>query len=175
MCSGCYTKKKLSDFYYSLDDSPPSNYDTCQKCAKRSLRNRKAKKKAKSPNFQSSNSLSNFEKENIAKEPQNVVEYENFDSESNDSEEEDFRVFPYSLDKVNEVVAKKFKKAKISDKPASFAFEVELDNDFLAIFNLNQQDLANLTDLKIIKERFQQLAEVFIILLESGSGYYWEI
>ncbi|KAF0557204.1 hypothetical protein F8M41_013730 [Gigaspora margarita] len=155
MYSGCYTKKKLSNFYYSLDDSLPSNYDTCQKCAERSLRNQKAKKKAKLPNFQSSNSLSNFKKENIAKEPQNVVEYENFDNGSNDLEEEDFRVFPYSLDKINEVVAKKFEKTKTSDKPASFAFEVELDNNFLAIFDLNQQDLANLTDLKIIKERFQ--------------------
>ncbi|CAG8812008.1 9502_t:CDS:2, partial [Gigaspora margarita] len=184
-CGGCSTTKKSSNFYYSLNDKQPRDYKTCENCTKKSKKyrkNQKAKKINILPNLQSSTSshitfdnttsISNCEGVNFVEELWDAVQYRSSDDEDNDLEKDDnnFRAFPYDLDEVHEVVAKMFEQAEKSNKLANFVFEVELDKDLLDIFDLNQQDLANITDLKIIKQRFQQLANIFIIPLESGSG-----
>ncbi|CAG8807830.1 40539_t:CDS:2, partial [Gigaspora margarita] len=122
--------------------------------------------------FDNTTSISNCEGVNFVKELWDAVQYRSFDDKDNDLEKDDndFRAFLYDLDEVHEVVAKKFEQAEKSNKLANFVFEVELDKDLLDIFDLNQQDLANITNLKIIKQRFQQLANIFIIPLESGSN-----
>ncbi|CAG8640622.1 8789_t:CDS:2, partial [Cetraspora pellucida] len=69
----------------------------------------------------------------------------------------------------------KFEEAETSDEQLEFTFEVELDQDLLAAVSLDQSNLSSDSDLKTIEKRFCQLANILIVLLESGSEYYWKI
>ncbi|CAG8811460.1 20812_t:CDS:2, partial [Cetraspora pellucida] len=61
-----------------------------------------------------------------------------------------FKVMMYNLDEVHKIINKKFEETKI----------------------FNQQNLANTTNLKVIKIRFEHFASLLAILLEFESDYY---
>ncbi|CAG8787272.1 23789_t:CDS:1, partial [Dentiscutata erythropus] len=80
----------------------------------------------------------------------------------------------YGLDEVHEVISKYFEVETLIE-PVKFIFKIELDQNLLTITSLDQLNLVNENDFKIIENKFRQLANTIIIPLESGSGYYWEI
>ncbi|CAG8819585.1 24638_t:CDS:1, partial [Dentiscutata erythropus] len=45
----------------------------------------------------------------------------------------------YDLDEVHEIIAKKFEETEIFNDPVKFILEVELDQDLLIEFSLDQQ------------------------------------
>ncbi|CAG8549431.1 5867_t:CDS:10, partial [Racocetra persica] len=53
--------------------------------------------------------------------------------------------------------------------------KIELDQDLLTIVSFDQLNIIDKHDLKIIENKFRQLANTIIVPLESGSCYYWEI
>ena len=77
----------------------------------------------------------------------------------------------FELDEVHQVVSKEFEEEKISNEPVKFSFEVEMDPALSEILLLDQQ---NTTDLKSFEKHFQEVANILIVPIESGSGYHWE-
>ena len=60
------------------------------------------------------------------------------------------------------------------NEPVKLTFEIELDSKLVeCTFPEFQPD--TICDLKAIKENFHQLANIPILPLEYGSGYYWEV
>ncbi|CAG8707623.1 19252_t:CDS:2, partial [Cetraspora pellucida] len=80
----------------------------------------------------------------------------------------------YCMDEIEQFISMQFQNAELSDKPTKFAFEIELDPKLLDSVALSQDLETNLLDLKKIKNSFAQLTKILILLLESGSKYYWE-
>ncbi|CAG8713106.1 693_t:CDS:2, partial [Cetraspora pellucida] len=171
-------------------------YATYNKCSER-LKNKWQEKKSNiSKNQKISQSSSNItdtssvnsnlqiiKSINFADNFLEVMPYESFNTKDNNQENKDknskdnnnSKILLYDLDEVCEITSKIFEDAKESNKLVKFIFEVELDEDLINTITLTQQDLVNTNDLKIIKGRFNQLAKILIIPLDSGSGYYWEI
>ncbi|CAG8697685.1 5244_t:CDS:1, partial [Dentiscutata heterogama] len=72
-------------------------------------------------------------------------------SKNNIRSDNNLEIMIYDLDKVYEIIAKKFEETEIFNDPIKFVLEVELDQDLLNEFSLDQQNLANTTNLKIIE------------------------
>ncbi|CAG8794974.1 12405_t:CDS:2, partial [Cetraspora pellucida] len=100
---------------------------------------------------------------------------QNEDSNQEDKDSDNFKALLYGLNKICEITSKIFEDTKESNESVKFIFEIELDEDLINTVALTQQDLVNTNDLKIVKERFNQLAKILAILLDSDSSYYWEI
>ncbi|CAG8761934.1 10068_t:CDS:1, partial [Racocetra fulgida] len=79
------------------------------------------------------------------------------------------------LDEVENFVTIQFQNAELSDEPTKFEFEIELDLELLDIIKLGQNFKNEPLDLKNIKDNFLQLIKILILLLESGSEYYWNV
>ncbi|CAG8608945.1 15371_t:CDS:2 [Cetraspora pellucida] len=82
----------------------------------------------------------------------------------------------YGLDEVQEIIAKKFQKAENNSENVDFALEIELNQQLFENIPCSQEDIYSRSfDFEKIKDEFYQLIKILILVLESGSGYYWEI
>jgi len=77
----------------------------------------------------------------------------------------------FKLDEVHQIVSKEFEEEKISNEPVKFSFEIEMDPALSEILLLDQQST---TDLRSFEKHFQEVANILIVPIESGSGYHWE-
>ncbi|CAG8780992.1 7242_t:CDS:2, partial [Cetraspora pellucida] len=125
--------------------------------------------------YESFNTEDNNQKNKNNNSDQDKDSDQNEDSNQEDKDSDNFKALLYGLNKIYEITSKIFEDAKESNELVKFIFEVELDEDLINTVALTQQDLVNINDLKIVKERFNQLAKILAIPLDSGSGYYWEI
>ncbi|CAB5372059.1 unnamed protein product [Rhizophagus irregularis] len=163
-----------------------NEYSTCNKCYERRKNTRKeidpiSRKKLKledglivntpvphQTNIDSSRipftHLTNLELDNITQDQHN----DNVD-ECND----EMDGLLYGLSEIQEIISKRFQDAENLNEPVKLTFEIELDSRLVeCIFPEFQPDIS---DIKAIKENFHQLANILILPLEYGSGYYWEI
>ncbi|CAG8478497.1 27991_t:CDS:10 [Gigaspora margarita] len=97
----------------------------------------------------------------------NVIEIEELDND-------DANTLTYCMDKVEIFVFEQFQDTELFSETTKFAFEIELDTKLLYTVALNQDPENDPLNLKRIKESFAQITKILILLLESGSKYYWE-
>ncbi|CAG8799568.1 19518_t:CDS:2, partial [Cetraspora pellucida] len=167
-------------------NSSQCEFATCNKCSERIKNKRQEKKIITSINQKTTQSSSNItdtssvssdlqiiESIDFANDLLEVVPYESFNTEDNNQKNKNTLL--YGLNEICEITSKIFEDAKESNESVKFIFEVELDEDLINTVALTQQDLVNTNDLKIVKERFNQLAKILAIPLDSGFSYYWEI
>ncbi|CAG8656064.1 12715_t:CDS:1, partial [Racocetra fulgida] len=82
----------------------------------------------------------------------------------------------YSLDKVYKFIANQFQNAESLNELVKLSFEIKLKSNFVnSIFPNQQEFLSSTFDPEKIKKKFTQLANILLMPLESGSGYYWEL
>ncbi|CAG8764010.1 2452_t:CDS:1, partial [Racocetra fulgida] len=99
-----------------------------------------------------------------------IIPHENTVYDYNNQNNSISKTLLYGLDEVHEVILKNFEIESL--EPDKFIFEIELDQSLLTIVSLDQLNLVNTNDFKIIKSKFHQLANTIIVPLELGSGYY---
>ncbi|CAG8500419.1 5461_t:CDS:2, partial [Racocetra fulgida] len=200
MCGHCYINKTIEHFYHSGNDNTmfQSNTFTSDEPGITTSSDFNTVVSSGSSNIIFDNHYSDMPTDpiTIASDFSNITA-ENFDSitsnnlntiissdsgsiinnegEHDDQNNNNLEVLIYDLDEVHEIIAKKFEEAEIFSEPIKFILKVELYQDLLDEFSLDQQNLASTTDLKLIEMRFRQLASLLTIPLESGFGYYWEI
>ncbi|CAB5305488.1 unnamed protein product [Rhizophagus irregularis] len=186
ICTRYSCKKKKADFCRSRGINQQNEYSTCNKCYERRKNTRKeidpiSRKKLKledglivntpvphQTNIDSSRipftHLTNLELDNITQDQHN----DNID-ECND----EMDGLLYGLSEIQEIISKRFQDAENLNEPVKLTFEIELDSRLVeCTFPEFQPDIS---DIKAIKENFHQLANILILPLEYGSGYYWEI
>ncbi|GET62608.1 hypothetical protein RIR_jg23039.t1 [Rhizophagus irregularis DAOM 181602=DAOM 197198] len=74
---------------------------------------------------------------------------------------------------VQEIIFKRFQDAEDLNEPVILAFEIELDSRLVECIFPEFQPYVY--DLENIKKNFRQLINIFILLIEDGSGYYLEV
>jgi hypothetical protein len=77
------------------------------------------------------------------------------------------------LEKIQDIISKRFQDAEDLNESLIFAFEIELDSRLVECIFPEFQP--NVCDLGKIKKNFHQLVNIFILPLGDGSGYYWEV
>ncbi|CAG8655111.1 13101_t:CDS:2, partial [Racocetra fulgida] len=80
----------------------------------------------------------------------------------------------YTLDEVQELVAKQFQDLEDSDEPVKLIFEIELDSKLIESVFLNREFQFDTQDPKAIKESFYQLTNILLLLFEYGSDRQWQ-
>ncbi|CAG8800582.1 1867_t:CDS:2, partial [Dentiscutata erythropus] len=113
---------------------------------------------------QASNALNIFQANNKTKG------YNNFEPIQEINDDEDTLL--YSIDEVENFITMQFQDTELSEGITKFIFEIELDSKLLDIITINQDFETDSLDLEAIKNSFVQLVKIFILLLESGFGYY---
>lgn len=186
-CDGCKTLKDKTEFCRPKGNNLQVHYEfaTCNNCATRLKNKRKGKNETKSKTENiipilphSTSNFTNFENFKLLSDESNFMLEELPDTLSNKNDDDDLEeneditlTLLYELDEVHQIVSKEFEEERISNEPVKFSFEIELDSAFSEILQLDQQST---TDLKAFEKRFQEVAEILIVPIEAGSGYYWE-
>ncbi|CAG8544288.1 4975_t:CDS:2, partial [Cetraspora pellucida] len=189
-CNGCHKIKEKIEFCRLNKDGKLEEFATCNQCSTQKKIKRQEKSIMLKENKRKINLSSSHNNTNISNSIELLSENNDFDEEflntTLDENTEDIEntydirsdnndILLYNLDEVHELINKLFEESEISNESTNFAFEIELEKDLLIATSLDQQNLVNVSDLKAIEKKFYQLAEMLIIPLESGSGYYWEI
>ncbi|CAG8541272.1 23481_t:CDS:2 [Dentiscutata erythropus] len=193
-CSNCGNKRKKEEFCRLYKGNPQYEHATCNPCHLRHKNARKrvdqlTRKKTKleaSLNMpmpsvnttvtQTINNSSRSLSDLVGLELDDDIPQE-LSSESLEkvNENDNINGLLYTLDEVQELVAKQFRDLEDSDEPVKLIFEIELDSRLVENIFLNRESQFDAQDLKAIRESFHQLANVLLLLFEYGSGYYWEV
>ncbi|CAG8808855.1 2451_t:CDS:1, partial [Cetraspora pellucida] len=178
-CTSCNKTKNVVEFCRSTRSGLQQLCATCNQCSFKKKNKRIKKSTTEIPRDKNITDLDEIS-ESLDPFSEHLNNVEDEDDNSNvdlddDSDNNDSKVLRYDLDEVCEITKKLFEEAEVLNETTNFTYEIEMEDDLLIAFFLTPLDLNNNKDLKIIESNFRQLAHALIVLLESGSGYYWEI